>query len=300
LRTPDYPLAASELTANKAADIICAVGKKKLAEVREYHTPENGIFFKAKRYLYSEKSPYQKIEIFDAGFIGRVLMLDGLVQTTTSDEFFYHEMLVHPAMTSHPGARDVLIIGGGDGGALRAVLRYPVKSATLVEIDGQVVEACRKYFPWLSPALRDRRARLEIADGNRYVRENGRRFDVVLVDSSDPVGPSAILHQREFYARLKDCLRPKGIVAAQAGSPLYHLDHLKKKRVFLGKLFRFALYYLGPVPTYPGGLWCYAFLSDRVNPLKAAEKSPPAGLRYYNLDIHRAAFALPRFLQKKT
>jgi spermidine synthase len=274
--------------------------RKKLTEIREYHTPANGIFFKVKRRFYSEKSPYQKIEIFDDGFFGRVLMLDGLVQTTTGDEFFYHEMLVHPAMTCHPRPRDVLIIGGGDGGALRAVLRYPVKSATLVEIDGRVVEACRKYFPWLSQALRDRRARLEIADGSRYIRESGRRFDVVLVDSSDPVGPSAVLHQRRFYARLKDCLRPNGIVAAQAGSPLYHLDHLKRKRAFLGRLFRFALYYLGPAPTYPGGLWCYAFLSDGVDPLKARKNPPGTGLRYYNRDIHRAAFALPRFLQKKT
>jgi len=270
----------------------------KSIDIREYHTPANGIFFKAKRRLLSERSSCQKIEIFDTEFFGRVLMLDGLVQTTIKDEFFYHEMLVHPALLSHPNPEEVLIIGGGDGGALREVLLYPVKRATLVEIDGRVVEVCKKFFPWLSLALRDRRVKLEIADGNQFIREPNRMFDVILVDSSDPVGPSAILHQREFYARLRECLKSGGIVAAQAGSPLYYLDHLRKKVAFLRRLFKFAFFYLGPVPTYPGGLWSYIFLSDKINPLRIPKKEPSAGLRYYNLDIHRAAFALPEFLSK--
>ncbi len=271
----------------------------KSIDIREYHTPENGIFFKAKRRLLAEKSPYQKIEIFDTDFFGRVLFLDGLVQTTTKDEFFYHEMLVHPAMLSHPKPQEVLVIGGGDGGALREVLRYPVNRAVLVEIDDRVVEACKKFFPGLSSALHDRRVQLEIADGNKHIRKSARKFDVIVVDSSDPVGPSAVLHQREFYVRLKGCLNPGGIVAAQAGSPLYYLGHLRKKIAFLRRLFKFASFYLGPVPTYPGGLWCYVFLSEKINPLKRPKKEPPAGLKYYNLDIHRAAFALPEFLRKE-
>lgn len=267
-------------------------------EIREYHTPANGIFFKAKRRLLAEKSPYQKIEIFDTDFFGRVLFLDGLVQTTTRDEFFYHEMLVHPAMLSHPEPEEVLIIGGGDGGALKEVLRYPVNRAVLVEIDDRVVEACKNFFPWLSSALDDRRVQLEIADGNKYIRESARKFDIIVVDSSDPVGPSAVLHQREFYAGLKECLNPGGIVAAQAGSPLYYLDHLRKNHVFLKQLFKHAFHYFGPAPTYPGGLWCYIFLSDRINPLRKPELMPPAGLKYYNPDIHRAAFALPEFWRR--
>jgi len=271
--------------------------KKRKTEIREYHTPGNGIFFVPKRRLCSQHSPYQKIEVFETDFCGRVLMLDGLVQTTTKDEFFYHEMLVHPAMMSHSRPKDVLIIGGGDGGALREVLLYPVKRATLVEIDGRVIAVCKKYFPWLHAALRDRRARLEIADGNRFIRESSQKFDVILVDSSDPVGPSLILHQREFYARLKDRLKPGGIVAAQAGSPLYHLDHLQKKMAFLRRLFKYASFYLGPAPTYPGGLWSYVFLSDKISPLRVPKRKLRAGLRYYNPDIHRAAFALPEFFK---
>lgn len=267
------------------------------AEFREFHTPVSGIFFRAKRRLLSERTPFQKMEIYDTASHGRVLLLDGLVQTTERDEFFYHEMLVHPAMMAHPRPQSVLIIGGGDGGALREALRYPVRSAVLVEIDSRVIAACRRYFSGLALSFEDKRVETVVADGNRFIRETDRCFDVILVDSSDPVGPSAVLHQRAFYAALKKCLRPGGIIAAQAGAPLFHLEHLRRKRLFLKGLFSYARYYLGPVPTYPGGLWCYAFLSERVDPLKPVRNKVPRNLRYYNTAVHRAAFALPEFLK---
>ena len=271
----------------------------KETEIREFHTPGSGIFFRAKRRLLSERTPFQKMEIYETDSHGRVLLLDGLVQTTEKDEFFYHEMLVHPAMMAHPRPRDILIIGGGDGGALREVLRYRVRSAVLVEIDARVIEVCRKHFPGLSVSFGDRRAKIVVEDGNRFIRQTDRRFDVILVDSSDPVGPSTVLHQRRFYVALKRCLRPGGIIVSQAGAPLFHLEHLRKKRVFLKRLFTFALYYIGPAPTYPGGLWCYAYLSDRVDPIKRLRKNVPRKLRYYNTDLHRAAFALPEFLKDR-
>ena len=270
----------------------------KASEIREFHTPGSGIFFRARRRLLSEKTPYQKMEIYETASHGRVLFLDGLVQTTEKDEFFYHEMLVQPALMAHPQPRDVLIIGGGDGGTLREVLRHPVGSAVLVEIDERVIAACRKHFPGLSASFGDKRAEVVIGDGNRYVRETIRQFDVILVDSSDPVGPSAVLHQENFYEALKRRLRPGGIIASQAGAPLFYLEHLFEKRVFLEKMFAFARYYLGPVPTYPGGLWCYAFLSDRVDPLRRLRRDVPAKLKYYNAEVHRAAFALPEFLKE--
>jgi spermidine synthase len=270
-----------------------------IREFREFHTPSSGIFFGARRRLLFEKTPFQKIEIYETESYGRVLMLDGLVQTTEKDEFFYHEMLVHPALMSHPAPRDVLIIGGGDGGALREALRHRVRSAVLVEIDSRVIEACRQYFPGLASSFGDRRATVAVDDGNRFIRETDRRFDVILVDSSDPVGPSAVLHRRAFYAALKKRLKAGGIIAAQAGAPLFHLDHLREKGRFLRSLFRFANYYLGPVPTYPGGLWCYAFLSDRIDPLRNRRRRPPNNLKYYNRDVHRAAFALPEFMKAR-
>jgi spermidine synthase len=271
----------------------------KKAEIREFHTPSSGIFFRAKKRLLSERTPFQKMEVYETDSYGRVLILDGLVQTTQKDEFFYHEMLVHPALMCHPRPKDVLIIGGGDGGALREVLRYPVKRAVLVEIDVRVIEVCRKRFPGLAASFGDSRVEVIVDDGNRFVRETDRWFDVILVDSSDPVGPSAILHQSDFFAALKRRLRTGGIIAAQAGAPLFHRDHLIRKRRFLKKLFKSARYYLGPVPTYPGGLWCYAFLSDGVDPLRPQRRRPPKQLKFYNLAVHQAAFALPEFLKDR-
>jgi len=145
----------------------------------------------------------------------------------------------------------------------------------------------------------NKRAEILVDDGNRFIRETVLRFDVILVDSSDPVGPSAVLHQRAFYAALKRCLRPGGIIAAQAGAPLFHLEHLRKQRLFLRKLFSSAHYYLGPAPTYPGGLWCYAFLSDRVDPRRRLRKNVPLKLKFYNSDVHYGAFALPEFLKDR-
>lgn len=266
-------------------------------EFREYHTPSSGIFFKAKKKLCSKPTAFQKIDVIETDSFGRVLFLDGLVQTTEKDEFFYHEMLVHPAMVSHPSAKEVLIIGGGDGGTLKEVLRHSVKKVVVVEIDGQVIEVSQKFFPWLEPSLRDSRVELRIADGNTFIQESERRFDVILIDSSDPIGPSAILHQREFFLRLKKRLKRGGIIAGQAGSPLYHLSSLREKMKFLQKIFKLSFLYLAPVPTYPGGLWSFVFVSDRVSPLRVVKKNPPLGLRYYNSEIHRAAFALPQFLK---
>ncbi len=273
--------------------------KDELVEFREFHTPSCGFFFRAKKHLFSEKSVFQQIDVIDTDSFGRVLFLDGLVQTTEKDEFFYHEMLVHPAMASHPRPEEVLIIGGGDGGALKEVLRYPMKRATMAEIDAMVIEVCEKHFPWLAPVRSDDRVELTIADGSTFIQESDRKYDVILIDSSDPVGPSAVLHQQEFFWRLKDHLKPAGIIAGQAGSLIYHLASLREKSIFLRQMFEFSFFYVGPVPTYPGGTWSYFFVSDEINPLKDAVKGIPSGLQYYNADIHRAAFSLPAFLQKE-
>ncbi len=267
-------------------------------ERKEYHSPSCGLFFEVKKRLFTQESRYQKVEIFENGYFGRVLLLDGLVQTTEKDEFFYHEMLVHPAFLAHPSARHLLIIGGGDGGALKETLRYPVESVCLVEIDPLVIEVCQEYFPWLSPALKDERTELVISDGMEFIQKTDRKFDIIFIDSSDPVGPSAWLHERDFFSRLKECLCAGGIIVAQAGSPLYGMDSIRKKNDFLKPLFKIVSFYMSPVPTYPGGSWAFVFLSDRVRPLKI-KRSPPEGLHYFNQDIHRAAFFLPEFFKNK-
>ena len=267
------------------------------SEFREFHTPTSGLFFKTDKILCSRTSAFQKIEVFDHDFYGKVLFLDGLVQTTERDESYYHEMLVHPALVCHPAPESVLVIGGGDGGALRQVLAYPVKHATLVEIDPEVIEVCRVHFPWLKACLKDKRAELVVADGNEFLARSQRTFDIILVDSSDPVGPSAVLHQKDFFRKLKKRLNPGGVAACQAGSLLLHGDSFRTKAKFLKGIFRVPRFYSSPVPTYPGGTWVYNFLSDGVDPLDLKRK-PPSGLSYYNPETHRAAFALPNVLRK--
>jgi spermidine synthase len=222
--------------------------------------------------------------------------LDGLVQTTEKDEFFYHEMLVHPACTTHSSPQNILVIGGGDGGALKEILLYPVESVCHVEIDAQVIEVGKEYFPWLSPCLKDKRVDLVIADGLEFLNETERTFDIIFVDSSEPVGPSVALHRRDFYERAKKRLNEEAVVVAQIGSPLYHLEFIRECSATFKEIFKTVRFYVGPAPSYPGGSWCYAFLSYNVDPL-VLQRDPPPGLKCYNRDIHQAAFALPPFMK---
>jgi len=273
-------------------------GREDFSEWKEFHSPSSGFFFKAKRLFYQKKSSFQNIEIIENDYFGKVLLLDGLVQTTERDEFFYHEMLVHPALVTHPGPENLLIIGGGDGGALKEILRYPIKNVCLTEIDVEVIEAAKKYFPWLLTALKDKRSELVIADGSKYIQETDQKFDIVYIDSSDPVGPSSSLHEKSFYEKVKHCLGPEGIVVAQVGSLFYHQNSIAENASFLKGIFKEVHFYVGQVPTYPGGNWCYVLLSDMVNPSNI-ERDPPSDLKYYNLGVHKAAFSLPNFMRDK-
>jgi spermidine synthase len=266
-------------------------------EIREYHSRSSGLFFEFDRCLCCEQSTYQKIEVIHNPYFGHILFLDGLVQTTEKDEFFYHEMLTHPALVTHTDPRKILIIGGGDGGVLKEVLRYPIQKAQLVEIDSRVIKVSEKYFPWLKECLKDSRAEVVIADGKVFLQDSDQTFDVILVDSSEPVGPSVSLHEAAFYKALKSRLAANGIACTQFGSPFYHLEAIRKTEVFLSGLFKTASLYTAPVPTYPGGFWCFSFLSDGQNPMEI-KRDPPSGLKYFHHDIHRAAFVLPRFLKE--
>jgi spermidine synthase len=266
-------------------------------EKREYHSCSNGIFFEIKRTLFKKKSRYQEIEVIENPDFGHMLFLDGLVQTTEKDEFFYHEMLIHPAMVTHPDPRQILIIGGGDGGALKQTLRHPIEKVRMVEIDPDVIAVAKKYFPWLLPSLEDERADILIADGKQFLEDSQAKYDIVFVDSSEPVGPSVTLHERNFYELIKDRLAPQGIACAQMGAPFFQMASLKRAKNDLKDVFGIVRFYLAPVPTYPGGNWCYVYLSDQVDPF-AIKREPPLDLQYYNPEIHKAAFALPNYLQK--
>ncbi len=266
-------------------------------EYREYHSPHSGIFLKKDRILFREQSQYQEIEIFENGFFGRVLTLDGLIMTTERDEFIYHEMLVHPAMVSHPAPERILIVGGGDGGTAREVLKYPVREVHLVEIDGMVIEASRRYLPTISSALDDERLRIHVEDATIWIEDHRDEFDVVIVDSTDPIGPAEGLIGEAFFENVFRALRKDGIMVIQSESPHYHLDTIRTIAKRLFRIFPVLHMYTAPIPTYPGGYWAFSMVTKG---LRIEERQEiPGGLKYFNRSIYRGAFALPQFLKEK-
>lgn len=253
---------------------------------------------KVVRRIYRAESEFQKIEIVETEQFGRTLILDGIFQTSEGDEHYYHEMLVQPAMTVAPRIERVLVIGGGDGGTVREVLRHPqVQAAVMVEIDGKVVEACREHLPTIGSAWDDPRLTLTIADGVDFVkRSDVEPFDVILLDGSDPVGPSEGLFDAEFYRGCKRLLGPGGVFALQSESPVLFPEVFAEIYRALNEIFERVDPYVGTVPLYGAGMWTWTIASDgidprRPDPERCATIAP--AMRYYNREIHTAAFALP-------
>lgn len=259
---------------------------------------------RVKEVLFHEKTELQDLIVFDSWSWGRVLALDGVVQVTTADEFIYHEMMIHPAVLAHGRVQELLIIGGGDGGCLREACRHPgIRRITQVEIDAGVIEFCRRFLPTVSAgAYDDPRARIVIADGAAFVRECTDRFDVIVVDSTDPRGPGEVLFTAEFYRACRALLRPGGIMVTQCGNPAIYPDELvftQERQRQAG--FADVSYFFAPVPTYIGANMALGWASDEpahrlVEPPVLAARGVPAGLRHYTPEIHRAAFAHPAWL----
>lgn len=263
--------------------------------------------YRVRQRLHAERSPIQRLEILDLESVGRALVLDGTLQTSEREEFTYHEMLVHVPLFSHPSPRRVLVIGGGDGGALRHVLLHPtVERAVEAEIDRAVVDASVAYLPGISGgSYDDPRAELRIEDGVEFLARVGEPFDVILVDSTDPVGPAAALITDAFLERARAALAPGGLMAMQSGSPLTQPAEWYATVSVFRRTFRIARPYLGFVPIYPGILWSWVVGSEEVEPSRFDEMtvgqrlaSLSEPLRVYNPTLHRAAFALPTFLQR--
>ena len=265
-------------------------------EFREYHTKDAGIFVRVKRVLWEGKSEHQNILVLDTETFGKMLILDGAVMFTERDAFIYHEMLVHPAMCVHEGPRRVLIIGGGDGYALYEVLKYPVEHVTLVELDRKVVEVCCKFFD-KAGAFEDERVELVIGDGTKFVETTEGKVDVIYVDSTDPVGAAKALFSEQFYRNVHEVLGD-GILVAQTESPFYHIEFIQGVKSKLTAVFQNVHFYTVPIPTYPGGWWSFVFASDRYTPYEI-RREPPADLKYYTHEVHRAAFVLPKWVEEK-
>lgn len=257
------------------------------------------------RVLFRDKTDHQDLVIFENERFGRVLALDGVVQTTEGDEFVYHEMMAHVPIMAHGAARRVLIVGGGDGGMAREVLKHKaVERLVMVEIDRGVVDMSREHLPSLSAgAFDDPRLDLVIDDGAKFVAETDERFDVVIVDSTDPVGPGEVLFTAAFYAGCKRCLTPGGIVVTQNGVPALQGWEVTNSYRRLGESFADVGFYVAAIPTYQGGFMAMGWASDdavkrRHDAATIEARFAPLGIatRYYTPAVHQACFALPRFV----
>lgn len=259
----------------------------------EWQTNDVTIGLRVKNVLWEEKTAYQELQVLDTDAFGRVLVLDGAIQTTERDEFCYHEMIAHVPLAIHPHPRRVAVLGGGDGGALREVLKHPeVEEAHLVEIDDRVVEASRRFFPQIAVGLQDARAHLHITDAIQWVRD-ARNFDVVIVDSTDPVGPAEGLFGPPFYQSVAEALGPEGVMVAQSESPLLQPDLIQRIQTGMKTAFDTVSLYWAAVATYPTGFWTFSLGSKGPKPGTLRLGMAPLPTRYWTPEIHRAAFVLP-------
>lgn len=256
--------------------------------------------------LYERKTKFQHMTIFKNPIFGRVLTLDGVVQTTENDEFVYHEMLTHVPLFAHGNARSVLVIGGGDGGMVRDVLKHPeVEHVTMVEIDGEVVDMCKQYMPSLSDgAFDDPRLDLIIDDGIKFVEKTDRKFDVIISDSTDPIGPGEVLYSSPYFTNCHRVLNDGGVFVNQNGVAFMQLDEVITSYQRLKPLFKDAWFYAAPVPGYIGGFMTFSWATDnpalRHQSLEViAERFQAAAVKtkYYNPEIHQACYALPQFIR---
>jgi spermidine synthase len=254
--------------------------------------------------IYSGRSEFQRIDLFDSPEFGRFLTLDGYMMLTEKDEFIYHEMIIHVPMAVHPQAKRVLVIGGGDGGAVRELVRYPgIEQIDLVEIDRQVVEVCKKFLPQTAGGLDDPRVSIHYEDGLKFVRTKDQAYDLIVVDSTDPFGPGEGLFTKEFYGNCYKALRADGLMVNQQESPFYPVDAVAMQRAHkrIVASFPVSRVYQAHIPTYPSGHWLFGFASKKDHPTK--DFDPEAWLklglrtRYYNPDIHIGAFALPNYVK---
>ena len=263
-----------------------------------------GYSLRLARTLHSERSPYQQIDLYEAAHHGKVLVLDGCLMMTELDEFIYHEMLAHVAAQTVEQPKRAVVVGGGDGGAVRELLKHPsLEQVTLAEIDERVVRLCQEHFPDVSCGLEDERTTLHFGDGAAYLEAQPESsLDVVLVDSTDPVGPAEALVTEGFYRQISRALAPGGVLVAQTQSPFYFPGETVQIHATLQQVFRYTTMFWAVVPAYLGFLWTFCCCSQERDPLAALSGLPEGlhttlGTRYYSTEVHRGSFALPPFIQ---
>jgi len=268
--------------------------------LHEKNTEGYGVKWRITGVLHSETTPFQELVVVDTLEWGRALLLDGAIQITEKDEFIYHEMISHVVMNSHPEPARVLIIGGGDGGVLRELCRHQrLQAVDMVEIDGRVVENSKRFFPAVATSFGDPRLRLYLEDGLAFVKNSREKYDVVVVDSCDPVGPAIELFSEGFYRDLYAILKDDGMTVVQSESPVFYQETFSSIQRHMAAVFPHVSVYLAPVPTYVSGPWSFTVGSKKHNPTQIAETHENfKDLKYYDGEIHKGAFALPRFIRE--
>ncbi len=268
----------------------------------EKHSENVGITMKVTKSLFSGKSEFQQLDIVETLEYGKMMLLDGLVMVTERDEFVYHDMITHPALFTHPDPKKVLVIGGGDGGTIREIMKHPgVEQAVLCEIDGLVIDKSIELLPSMACEIdgSNPRVKLHVDDGIAYIKAHEGEFDVILVDSTDPIGPAEGLFEENFYQTVFAALKDDGIMVAQSESPFYHAEIQKNMYRNVRAVFPLVEMYQAFIPTYPSGFWSFAFASKKYHPVRDfdRERAKNRGFytKYYNEDLHLGAFMLPTF-----
>lgn len=270
----------------------------------EYHTPNVRFSLRVSAQLHQERSDYQEISVFDSWEFGRFLTLDGVMMLTERDEFIYHEMITHVPMAVGTQVRSVLVIGAGDGGVARELSRYDqLESVDIVEIDPRVVAVCREYLPQTACGFDDPRVKLHFEDGLRFLRTVEDRYDLIIVDSTDPSGPGEVLFTKEFYGNCYKALRENGILVNQHESPFYTEDALTVRAAHrrIASVFPLSRVYQAHIPTYSSGHWLFGFASKGIHPVHDldADRWNRMGIptKYYNTNLHKGAFYLPNYVE---
>ncbi|MCC5911391.1 MAG: spermidine synthase [Clostridiaceae bacterium] len=268
--------------------------------LNEVHNEGLSLNWKINKVLYKEKSDFQEVAIVELESFGRALVLDNAVQATVNDEFVYNEMITHVPLFTHANPEKVLIIGGGDGGAAReAAKHHSVKQVDMCEIDPKVIEACREFLPETSVSYDHPKVNVITKDGIQFVKDHPNTYDVIIIDSSDPIGPAVQLYNREFYASVKESLKEDGILACHSESLFLHQKLIKDIFASVDSLYPITRMYLATTPTYPGFSWSYIMGSKKYDPFETKiDEKQVVDAKYYNHDIFKATFVLPNFVKE--
>jgi spermidine synthase len=267
--------------------------------LKEGQITDAAMTYKIKETLVTKTSKYQELAILDTYALGRMLVLDGIVQTTIADEFVYHEMITHIPLFTHKNPKKVLVVGGGDGGAIREILKHPsVEKAVLCEIDEVVVEECIKFLPEISSELKNPKCEIFIGDGIKYVHEHKNEFDIIIVDSTDPFGAAEGLFKGSFYKEIYECLTVDGIFIAQTETPFYLPEVVKKVFNDANAIFPITKLFMAAIPTYPGGFWSFTIGSKKYDPETAdLSNTIDFSTKYYTKKLHKSCFTLPKYIE---